>query len=126
MDETTNTSLHKGGGAAITTTGRKSGQPRRTEIYFHQFDGEFFIGGRPGFKRDWLANLLANPRFTLHLSGGTDVAAEAQPVYDSEERRRLFLRMMTENWGSEPDRAAAVVDKFVETSPLVSFTVVDR
>ena len=44
--------------------------PRRTEIYFHQFDGKFYLTGRPGFKRDWVANIVANPEFTLHLKHG--------------------------------------------------------
>jgi hypothetical protein len=52
----------------ITTTGRKSGQPRRIEIWFHRLDGRLFITGLPGH-RSWYANLLANPAFTFHLKG---------------------------------------------------------
>lgn len=46
----------------ITTTGRKSGQPRITEIWFHNIEGRLFITGLPG-KKDWFANLVSNPQF---------------------------------------------------------------
>jgi hypothetical protein len=39
--------LEQGGIADITTTGRRTGQPRRIEIFFHNFDGDLYIGGRP-------------------------------------------------------------------------------
>lgn len=44
----------------ITTVGRKSGEPRRIEIWFRQVDGRIYITGTPG-TRDWYANLLHNP-----------------------------------------------------------------
>lgn len=115
--------LRRGGLAHMTTTGRKTGQPRRIEISFHHFDGEFFIGGRPGFKRDWLANLVAKPEFTLQLKGAQAVTAEAEPVEDPDERGRLFYRMLTESWGSDPDKATAVLPRYVESSPLVRFRI---
>ena len=31
----------------ITTTGRRSGEPRRLEIVFHRIDGRFYISGSP-------------------------------------------------------------------------------
>ena len=45
----------------ITTRGRQTGQPRRKEIWFHNIEGRLFITGTPG-RRDWYANLLANPQ----------------------------------------------------------------
>jgi hypothetical protein len=32
----------------ITTTGRRSGQPRRIEIWFHNLGGRIYISGLPG------------------------------------------------------------------------------
>ena len=46
----------------ITTTGRQTGQPRRTELVFHNVGGRILISGRPGFPRGWVANLLTNPK----------------------------------------------------------------
>jgi deazaflavin-dependent oxidoreductase (nitroreductase family) len=117
--------LQDGGIADITTTGRRTGQPRRIEIFFHNFEGGLFIGGRPGFKRDWLANLKAHPRFTLHLKRGVraDLAATAAEVADPKRRADLFYRMLTESWGVEPDRAQRGLSRYVEDSPLVQVTV---
>ncbi len=125
MDSTITEALEEGGIADITTTGRQSGAPRRKEIFFHTFDGEHYIGGKPGFKRDWLANLQANPRFTLHLKRGVtaDLEALAEPIRDPEERGAILFRMLTENWGTDPDRARADLDRWVESSPLVRFTL---
>ena len=67
MDPSIEQALKRGGLADITTTGRNSGQPRRIEIVFHSLDGDHYITGSPGRKRDWLANLGTNPEFTLHL-----------------------------------------------------------
>ena len=50
----------------ITTTGRRSRRPRRIEIWMLDVEGRFFITGTPG-PRDWLANLLADPRLVVHL-----------------------------------------------------------
>ena len=87
MDPQVENALRNGGIAEITTVGRKSGQPRRIEIFFHHFDGEYFLSGRPGFKRDWLANLSANPEFTLHLKRSIEADVPAVATRDIECRR---------------------------------------
>ena len=45
----------------ITTTGRKTGQLRRIEIWVHNVEGRLFITGTPG-RRHWFANLVAGHR----------------------------------------------------------------
>ena len=75
----------------ITTIGRRSGTPRRIEIWFHNIDGRIIITGQPG-PRNWLANLIANPEFTLHLKGDVraDLPARARVITDPEERRAIW------------------------------------
>ena len=75
----------------ITTTGRKSGQPRRVEIWFHNLDGVLFITGLPG-TRGWYANILADPRMTFHLKEtvAADLPARATPITDPAEKRRIM------------------------------------
>jgi hypothetical protein len=46
----------------ITTIGRRSGQPRRIAIWFHNLDGRIYISGLPG-RRGWYANVVAHPDF---------------------------------------------------------------
>jgi deazaflavin-dependent oxidoreductase (nitroreductase family) len=113
--------------ADITTTGRKTGLPRRIEIYFHQFDGQLYLTGRPGFKRDWQANIEANPEFTLHLKRGfsADVPVRGEPEPDREERARIMTRALIESWGSDPDRVAASLDHWVDTAPFIRFQPIE-
>jgi len=97
----------------ITTIGRKSGEPRRIEIWFHRLDGRFYITGTPG-ARSWYANLVANPDFTFHLkeSAQVDLPARASAVTGDEKARVLSAL-----------EAALPADSGVrfdpETSPLV-------
>jgi deazaflavin-dependent oxidoreductase (nitroreductase family) len=77
----------------ITTTGRRSGKPRRIEIVFYRLGEDVYLSGIPAPKaRDWLANLAANPRFTLHLKHGvaTDLPATATVILEPAERRRVL------------------------------------
>jgi deazaflavin-dependent oxidoreductase (nitroreductase family) len=115
MDTAIREALDSGGIADITTTGRKTGLPRRIEIYFHQFDGELYLTGRPGFKRDWVANIEANPEFILHLKRGikADVPVRGAPKPDPEERARILFRALTESWGSDPVRVKGALDRWV-------------
>jgi deazaflavin-dependent oxidoreductase (nitroreductase family) len=74
----------------ITTTGRRSGLPRRIETWFYNVDGRIYLSGSPG-RRDWYANLQADPRLVFHLkeSVRADLPARARPITDAEERRRV-------------------------------------
>lgn len=111
----------------ITTTGAKSGEPRRIEMWFHNVDGDVYLTGLPG-RRAWVANLLAHPEFTFHLKHGVraDLAARAEPVSDPDERRRLLERIVagiddlyTRRGSSERVRQP---DRWIEESPLVRVT----
>lgn len=99
----------------ITTTGAKTGQPRRIEIWFHNVDDRLFITGTPGRPRDWLANLLAHPEFTFHLkeSVQADLPARAIPISDRSERRTTLALIL-----QKLDRPEEI-DDWVAGSPLV-------
>ena len=126
MDTQTATALEADGLCDITTIGARSGQPRRIEIVFHHFDGRYFITGRPGAKRDWLANLIANPEFTLHLKGGHvgDLDAKAEDITDNEERAAVLYRILTESWDNEPSKASHILPRWVAGAPLVKFDLI--
>jgi hypothetical protein len=98
----------------ITTLGRVSGAPHRIETGFHVLDGRVYLTGLPG-KRDWYANLLANPAFTFHLkqSAMADLDARATPVTDMEQRRTI-LPPLVERMGRSAD-----LDAWLDASPLV-------
>jgi deazaflavin-dependent oxidoreductase (nitroreductase family) len=113
----------------ITTTGRRSGQPRRIEICFYRFEDAVYLSGVPAPRsRDWLVNLAANPDFTFHLKHGVvaDLPAVAQVITDPAERRRVFTDFVEDfNARNGPDSPwpTAVLDEWTERSPLakVSF-----
>jgi len=100
----------------ITTGGRKTGEPRRIEIRFHNIEGHLYITGRPPRPRDWYANLLAHPDFTFHLkqSVRADLPARATPILD-QARRREILAAIHQKLGRYQD-----IEAWVESSPLVA------
>lgn len=103
----------------ISTTGRRSGQERRIEIVMHNIDGRLYISGQPSRRRrSWLANLDADPTFTLHVKRGAhaDLPATAREITDPSERRQV-LEHVARNWKRDD------VDVMVEYSPLIEVTV---
>jgi deazaflavin-dependent oxidoreductase (nitroreductase family) len=98
----------------LTTTGRRTGRPRRIELVFHVIDGMVVISGSPG-RRDWYANVLADPHVTFHLKGPVqaDLAARARPITEPEERKRV-MEAVTRNWG-----VADRFELFYRRSPLI-------
>jgi deazaflavin-dependent oxidoreductase (nitroreductase family) len=118
--------LKQGGVVDITTIGRTTGLPRRIEIYFHHFDGEYFITGRPGRRRrDWLANMVAKPDFTLHLKRdvSADLPATAVEISDPDARARILFRILTESWDTAPEQAQTDLPAWVEGAPLIQFSL---
>ena len=105
----------------ITTTGRRSGLARRIELVFHVFDGKVVISGSPG-RRDWYANLVADPHLTFHLKGPiqADLPAVARPITEPVERQRI-MEAVARNWGVE-DR----FEVFLRRSPLIEVLFEDR
>jgi len=94
MDDSIRRALAESGVIDITTTGRRSGEPRRIEIVYHAIDGRIYISGMPRAdrKRSWLANLEADPHFTFHLKGAVtaDLPATARVITDEKERRAVL------------------------------------
>jgi deazaflavin-dependent oxidoreductase (nitroreductase family) len=115
-DERVARALTRGHRIDITTTGRRSGLPRRIELVFHNIDGRIVISGLPG-RRSWYANLLANPRLTFHLTGPVkaDLPGHARPITEPAERRAVMARV-ADNWGRND------LDVMLRRSPLVEVT----
>lgn len=116
MDPHVRAALGSRGAVVMTTTGRRTGQPRSVPVVYFNVDGRVYVSGRPGFPRSWLANLRANPRFTFSLRRpvAADLPAVARPVVDPEERRRV-LPTFSAAWGYP-------LDRMLEGSPLIEVT----
>ena len=81
----------------ITTTGRRSGEPRRIEIWIVRVRDSIVIGGTPG-RRDWLANLRADPSITVHFKERgelVDVPGTAAEIVDHTRRREIWEHRST-------------------------------
>ena len=122
MDENTRTALHHSQVIDLTTTGRRTGRPRRIEIFLHEEDGWLFISGMPRADRtrDWIHNITADPHVVVHLkqSGSADIPATARVVTDLAERRPL-IEAAARRWGRTD------VDEMLRHSPLIVLTVAD-
>ncbi len=120
MDEQIERALKQDQTIDIITTGRKSGQPRRVEIWFHRVGDRIYITGTPG-PRAWLANLRANPEFTFHLKETVqaDLPARARVIDDPAERRRVMAAVL-QKLGRPDD-----LEEWVQKSPLVEVEIGD-
>ncbi|MFZ0130362.1 MAG: nitroreductase/quinone reductase family protein [Candidatus Dormiibacterota bacterium] len=118
LDQPIRDALERGGVIDITTTGRKTGQPHRIEIVFHNVGGRLFISGMPGFKRSYIANLTADPHFTFHLKGPVraDLAATARIITDDAERREV-LPHIARIWKRDD------LPVMIKSSPLFEVTI---
>jgi F420H(2)-dependent quinone reductase len=118
LDQPIRDALERGGRIDITTKGRKTGEPHRIEIVFHNVGGRLYISGMPGFKRSYIANLAADPHFTFHLKDGVsaDLAATARIITDEAERRAVLIPI-AQSWKRDD------VDIMVESSPLFEVTI---
>ena len=122
MNEQVRQALATGQVIDITTTGGRSGRPRRIEIVFHNFGGRLYISGIPSAERTraWLSNLAADPNFTFHLKGEVqaDLPATARVVVDEAERRAVFAEIAKVWVGQD-------IDTMTRWSPLVEVTIQD-
>lgn len=109
----------------ITTTGARTGRPRRIEVWFYRVDGRIYLSSSPA-RRDWYANLVANPVFVFHLKHGVraDMRAVATPVLDAVRRRAVFASIIADL--NQPSNPAGIrqpvepLEEWVQGSPLIS------
>ena len=83
----------------ITTTGRRSGRPRRIEIVFYRLCDDIYLSGIPGPKlATGSSTLAARPQFTFHLKHRimADLPATASVIVDPAERRRVLAVFVEE------------------------------
>jgi hypothetical protein len=112
----------------ITTTGRRSGQPRRIEIVFYRLGDDISLSGIAApTTRNWLANLAAQAQFIFRFKHDVvaDLPATARVIVDPAGRRRVltvFVEEFTRRQGPDSPWPEAVLDELVEHSPLAKVT----
>ena len=103
----------------LTTYGRKTGLPRRIEIWWFHIEGRFFITGTPG-RRDWLANIRSNPRVVIHV-GEVDFEATAREVEDRQLRELVFSQPETRWYSTQSE-----FRRLVNGAPMIEILLDDR
>lgn len=105
------------GDALLETTGRRTGQLRRTPVC-DGLDGEiFWLVSQRGRDADWVQNLQANPQVRVKVRGGPRASWRTGTAHildgdDPRERRRILGR------GNLARQLCMYTSKAVETSPL--------
>ena len=123
MDDSIQRALGRGHTIDMTTTGRRTGKPRRIELVFHNIDGRLIISGSPNPRtRGWIYNLEADPHLTFHLKRGPaqgDLPATARVVTDEAERRTIAEWIVQNAWRNQD------VDAMVAYAPMIEVTIAD-
>jgi deazaflavin-dependent oxidoreductase (nitroreductase family) len=99
----------------LTTTGRKSGKPRKAPLIYGEHDGDYLIvaskGGAPQ-PPAWYVNLEAHPEVEVQVLGDR-FTAHARTATDDE--RPALWKIMTAEW-PDYDEYQAKTDR---TIPVV-------
>jgi proline iminopeptidase len=82
----------------LTSTGRKSGQQRKTALIYQEAEGNYLVvasdGGAPNHPA-WYLNLLAQPKVTVQVAA--DKFAATARTATAEERAK-YWHLMTAVW----------------------------
>jgi deazaflavin-dependent oxidoreductase (nitroreductase family) len=87
----------------LTTTGRKTGQPRQTPLQYELVDGKYYLGSARGSQADWFRNLEADPyvqvqirqqKFSARAEAITDPAQIADFLAERMHRHPIFIGLL--------------------------------
>ncbi len=77
----------------LTTTGRRSGQPRRAALEYHQMNGKKYAVSAFSVRSEWYRNLLADPHATIQSADGSERVV-VRRVSDDQELINVFRVFM--------------------------------
>lgn len=114
----------------ITTTGARTGLPRRIEVWFYRVENQTYLTTTPA-TRSWYANIRTNPDFVFHLKNGVraDLNAVGTPVLDRGQRAAVFSSIvddLNQPWNPAGiQQPVAPLEEWIERSPLIRVDFVD-
>jgi deazaflavin-dependent oxidoreductase (nitroreductase family) len=84
----------------LTTTGRRTGQPREIEIWFTRHEGRDYLVAEHGERAAWVRNIAADARVTWRV-GETRLAGRARVVdaATDPELSRTIRRLSSRKYG---------------------------
>ncbi len=116
----------------LTTTGRKSGQPRVTALQYEEIDGDIYLGSSRGMAADWVRNILANPEVLIQVkhhrfTGQAEVVTDAERIADfmqvrlERHPRMIGMILKSEGLPEQPSR-----NELVEYSCKLAMVIVKQ
>ena len=75
----------------LTTTGRRSGQPREIEIWFTHHEGHYYLIAEHRDQANWVQNLRANPQVHIRVAGSS--MEGTAHVMDAKAARTLWRQI---------------------------------
>ena len=103
----------------LQMTGRVSGQPRETEIWFAYENGSIYILSGGGLNKDWIRNLRKTPHVRF-LVGDVWVNGTARVIEDAVLDARIRRVVAAKYYHFDPDSDAPLPNEWSRTaSPVV-------
>lgn len=87
----------------LTTTGRRSGEPHRIEIWYAREGDTLYLLSGGGRRADWVRNLESQPEVTVEIDGHHH-GAQARVVTDGDEcerARRIVFEKYQPRYGGD-------------------------
>ena len=87
----------------LTTTGRRSGQPREIEIWFTHHEGRYYLIAEHRDQANWVQNLRANPQVHIRVAGSSFEATARVMDPNAEPALCRQLQALSEKkygWGN--------------------------
>jgi deazaflavin-dependent oxidoreductase (nitroreductase family) len=81
----------------LTTTGRRSGNPHRIEIWFALSGATAYVLSGGGERSDWLRNLRADPSVRVRI-GDRDLTATARVLEPATDEDALARRLVFDKY----------------------------
>ncbi len=103
----------------LETTGRVSGEPRETEIWFAVDGDRLFILSGGGLEKDWVKNFQRHPQVRFRV-GEAWVSGTARVVTDPEEEARARRMVSGKYYGFDPDGDAPLPNDWSRTATPVA------
>jgi deazaflavin-dependent oxidoreductase (nitroreductase family) len=115
----------------LTTTGRKSGQPRVTPLQYEQIGEKFYLGASRGLKSDWVRNILVDNQVEIQVKsrrfqGTAEVITDPGRIIDFLELRLRnhprMVRAMLKAEGLSNPPSQDQLEEYVKNVALVIVT----
>ena len=103
----------------VTTTGRKTGQPRTVQIRIYYWNGRLIATSPyPSKKRDWVQNVMAHPEVVI--KAGDKVAKARAKILKDDPKTTDHIAMHRISWRTDHCPVfQPTTDTFVEFFPEI-------